>query len=937
MPRPSRDVSLAVAGLETDRMTYEGRLNPEDQTTSDHFGQALACDARWLAVGAPNTTDGLGDVTLFRREETEWRRSSVIRPPPDSTGSFGISVALTGSDLFIADKQLVHVYHLDGDTWQSVGALQGTEALAHPMIVADGARLVAVDSELGDTALAFRRSDSASWQLEVTVPFGKQLRSARRTPIALEGQRLIIGAHLDEQLGYFELGRVLIYDFNTRTFAEVNPPTITSGSQFGYTVALHNERLWVADYRSETHLDAARVFAFDLIDGVWTHSGTIELANGDGREQFGAAMAVRGSRLAVGAPRVEAAGAVRLYDAVTANWPLLDTISFSSEDRIGSVLAFCGSTLIAGAPEHPEGIGAQILHPGAAYSIRIGFPDGTRCERDNECQSDHCVDEVCCAGKCDMLCYACSAKLKGGGADGRCEPVAAGVDVEEECSTDETSACGRTGGCNGAGACAVAPFGSVCGSASCASQSTAGSESSCDGQGTCLAPVITPCAAGYACRNDACLARCESVADCQTGYFCTRWECVPKLGNGDGCVDSVECTSGNCSNGVCCETACNDGCGDCSAGGICRPVPAGSIPVGINHTECSATVCDGTSTSCRGLCLTDEDCRGDSYCRADGTCAKQLVFGQSCNGNDCKAPGCAICGIRGSCIDGNCCTTDSTHECAALGQACISSLQCASGFCTDGVCCDSTCDGQCEACSEPNALGSCLPVAGTPRGPREACWAGGSDSPCGGRVCDGVARQSCASYVGPDVSCRKDTCQAGKHSLAARCDARGSCPAQVIVSCGAYACGPEGQCRTNCSVDSDCSPGNRCVEGSCSSGSTCRDEYVMLDAEGLRIDCKEYRCRDRKCAKPCSSTMDCQQDYACDPTSRECVKGGTRDSPEGCALVRPAHTCRHLALTVCLGFLIGRRLIGSRRNLTHELARSGGSTRRTACRSENER
>jgi MYXO-CTERM domain-containing protein len=68
------------------------------------------------------------------------------------------------------------------------------------------------------------------------------------------------------------------------------------------------------------------------------------------------------------------------------------------------------------------------------------------------------------------------------------------------------------------------------------------------------------------------------------------------------CAAGSECTTGFCADQVCCETACNEGCGTCSASGRCEPLPLGTScqPLG----ECmvaTAGGCDSVSVVCPSM------------------------------------------------------------------------------------------------------------------------------------------------------------------------------------------------------------------------------------------------------------------------------------------------------------------------------------------------
>jgi hypothetical protein len=93
------------------------------------------------------------------------------------------------------------------------------------------------------------------------------------------------------------------------------------------------------------------------------------------------------------------------------------------------------------------------------------------------------------------------------------------------------------------------------------------------------------------------------------------------------------------------------------------------------------------------------------------------------------------------------------------GEACTSSVQCASNFCVDGVCCDSACSGgtgDCQACSvaaNGTSNGTCTPLSAT-RAPQVTCRAaaGVCDVP---EVCS-ASSNTCPSngFAGIFTECR---------------------------------------------------------------------------------------------------------------------------------------------------------------------------------------
>lgn len=248
---------------------------------------------------------------------------------------------------------------------------------------------------------------------------------------------------------------------------------------------------------------------------------------------------------------------------------------------------------------------------------------------------------------------------------------------------------------------------------------------------------------------------------------------------GAGCTTAGECLSGFCAiDGVCCDSECRGTCQVCaaahgaSANGTCTTAPLGFVgtPPCLNYR------CDGTHTTC-GTCVTDAACAPGYWCDA-GNCAPQGYLGTAC--------------------------TTGGHECA-------------SNYCVDGFCCDAACTGSCEACDVPGAAGTCVAVAGAPRGARPAC---GGSGVCAG-ACGGGVRDSCL-FPGGATTCSPAACADATHTSApATCDGAGACSAPLVADCGAYVCDPAtSKCKTTCHGGSDCatSLGFGCTSGACQKG-----------------------------------------------------------------------------------------------------------------------
>jgi hypothetical protein len=164
---------------------------------------------------------------------------------------------------------------------------------------------------------------------------------------------------------------------------------------------------------------------------------------------------------------------------------------------------------------------------------------------------------------------------------------------------------------------------------------------------------------------------------------------------GEACGADDACTSGFCTNGVCCDVRCDDpekACHLPSALGTCQMKTKGATCSEDAHCPEGAPFCSGENVCCEaaceqachscnnpgaaGVCLPVAD-NTDPYGECDGVCT-------SCQGGSCGAtfPGIdplGECSFRASCNGFGACAVD-------LGERCDGTQSCANGSCVLGRC-----------------------------------------------------------------------------------------------------------------------------------------------------------------------------------------------------------------------------------------------------------
>ncbi|MCC6213656.1 MAG: hypothetical protein IT376_02220 [Polyangiaceae bacterium] len=531
------------------------------------------------------------------------------------------------------------------------------------------------------------------------------------------------------------------------------------------------------------------------------------------------------------------------------------------------------------------------------------LPNGQTCTSAAQCTSGNCVDGVCCNTSCTGGCQACTAAKKGGGANGTCGSIAAGADPDNECTDQGSSSCGTNGACSGAGACALYPPGTACGSTSCASGTQQGN--TCNGFGTCTPASTTQCAP-YTCLNaSVCATSCSDDTFCIASAFCdtTTSTCTPDKPSGQACTADNQCTSGFCTDGVCCDQRC---------GGLCRACTAALKGSGSDGTcgfvgdttdpefECPD---DGSAT-----CDRDGMCNGAGACRlyAAGTacgattCASGTQTGFSCDGfGTCASSqntSCSPYTCQGSAC-GTSCTADTecigSHFCGpggvctpdqANGSACATGSQCATGYCVDGVCCDSPCSSTvCQACSSTKkgagSDGVCGPVAADSdpdnECPDDGATACGRDGSCSGAG-------ACRLYTG-GTACGSTTCNAGTQTGFA-CNGSGLCQSAQNTQCTPYQCAGSA-CGTVCASDLDCVAGAHCSASSecildLPNGAACAGSSQCTSG-----NCVDGVCCDQACTGGCRACSAVAKGAGADGTC-EPVLAGT-DPDDDCSVEDP--------------------------------------------------
>ncbi|MBI4705428.1 MAG: hypothetical protein HY744_30360 [Deltaproteobacteria bacterium] len=519
--------------------------------------------------------------------------------------------------------------------------------------------------------------------------------------------------------------------------------------------------------------------------------------------------------------------------------------------------------------------------------------NGGPCNHPSECASGFCVDGTCCQDGCSKTCYACTT--------GTCTTlIAVGLpDPNSQPPCTDANACDGAGNCrkrNGQpcakadecvygfcadGLCCDQPCQGLC-RACIAAKKGYGKDGACE-------PVGIGADPDNECLDEGSPA-CGLNGLCDGKGACQSYP-VPKGCTPVPCGDGLECKSGICVDGVCCDAACDGTCEACRAilkgggeDGLCQFVAVGiEEPSGVPPCE-AANACDGAG-HCRKKngqkCAKPEDC-------AFGFCADGLCCDAKCEA-DCSS--CDLPGKAGACspepegaVDGACLgkmRCDGAGKCRKVqGEKCASGPECLSGFCADEACCQNACDGKCVACNL--IAGTCTPhgFGSDPDGdcgPQERCNGFGLCRKQDGQGCAGGSE--CLSGNCADGVCCAAPCSGPCDVCAAKLGASedGTCTWLVAgepgsPSCTPYVCtGASAACGASCASSKDCAAGAYCAAPQCL--------YKKLPSKAcvLGEECTSELCVDGVCCMTlCDGTCE-----ACNIMAGVCKPQLVNTDPDG--------------------------------------------------------
>ena len=327
-------------------------LTAPDSSRMDDFGRAIALDGNTMVIGAPRKHDQIGAVYVFDRTgtETPWEITGTIMPPVSEVpGQMGTAVVLQGNDLLVGAPSTgrtgsVYHYRRSGGAWSLETTITPEgEVAGFGTALAWNADDLLVGAPTADDGrgrvYALSLLETGGWgeagQIEL-IGTANNENARAGTSITLGNDHALVGAP-----GTASVAVLRISDGDTWSHTEtLDAPEGADGSQFGFSLGLVGDELWVG--APGMHRRNGRVFRFTSSqDGSWASPERLDPDDTSGSSWplgFGYSVASAGDRAVVSMPNRDfGEGRVMMLNRGASGWSAGELLA-GEIYRIGSAL-----------------------------------------------------------------------------------------------------------------------------------------------------------------------------------------------------------------------------------------------------------------------------------------------------------------------------------------------------------------------------------------------------------------------------------------------------------------------------------------------------------------------------------------------------------------------------------------------------------------------
>jgi hypothetical protein len=349
--------------------TRRTALDPGLGGASDFFGSSVSIHNGTVAVGAPGndiTASGNeGAVYVFTGSGATWSLQQKLTRSGAIVGdSLGGAVAVRGDtivcgianyDGIAGTNQGIGIFFTrNGTTWgaseifmpnetQAQANFGSAVAMSDEFVAAGATNWSRAGANFSGAAYAFRRAGGLPAKTLTIAPPTPQDNANFGNRMASDGVRIVVGALAEDGTAGADQGAAYVYKVQDESFVleqKLLPSDPVAGLNFGAALAIDGNTIIVGapkDSQLGSGAGAAYVFTFNGL--IWSQQAKLTASDGTAFDNFGTSVAVNGDRALIGSPNDDivvsavsqsSAGSAYFFSRSGSTWSQVSKASYSA-------------------------------------------------------------------------------------------------------------------------------------------------------------------------------------------------------------------------------------------------------------------------------------------------------------------------------------------------------------------------------------------------------------------------------------------------------------------------------------------------------------------------------------------------------------------------------------------------------------------------------
>ncbi len=369
------------------------KLSSGDGANNERFGNAISMSNDHVLVGAyldDEFGDSSGSTYVFGFDGNSWSQIQKLNPDEGSTGdNFGLSVSLSGDRALIGsfgDEDFsdssgsAYIFDFDGFNWSLTQKLyphngSASDSFGYSVSLYGERALIGAhdDDELGtETGSAYIfEFDGTNWsQTQKLKADDAQSFDYFGWSVSLLADRALIGAYGDDDIANGS-GSAYLFDFNGINWSQTQKLKATdaqSFDNFGDSISLSSDRALIGAYRDDDlGSESGSAYVFDFDGNSWFQTQKLTSNDGGGNDNFGRSVSLSGDWALIGAYNVGLGNVIAAYmfNYDGSSWNQQQKLTSDvSGDFFGWSVSLSNNKALIGATRSDSELGNNL---GAAY------------------------------------------------------------------------------------------------------------------------------------------------------------------------------------------------------------------------------------------------------------------------------------------------------------------------------------------------------------------------------------------------------------------------------------------------------------------------------------------------------------------------------------------------------------------------------------------